>query len=163
MAFLELQWLVSPTNPPPHPLTASQGHSPLPWLWSSAHHAFPSQVAKRVQDHIAVVSGTMTPEMGENLFQLYVSLKELYQLGPVLSERWAADWLQGEEGPKPAMAPAFPRLTLALPRDGVLALDGFHHWFQPAIPSWLQKTYSVALERVQRSVQMDEVGLGGLD
>lgn len=56
------------------------------------------------------------------------------------------------------MAPGFPRLTLALPRDGVLALDGFHRWFQPAIPSWLQKTYSVALARVQRAVQMDKVG-----
>uniref|UniRef100_A0A8C9CFP7 Unc-13 homolog D n=1 Tax=Phocoena sinus TaxID=42100 RepID=A0A8C9CFP7_PHOSS len=114
-------------------------------LFSMAFLELQWLVAKRVQDHIAVVSGTMTPEMGENLFQLYVSLKELYQLG------------------LPAMAPAFPRLTLALPRDGVLALDGFHHWFQPAIPSWLQKTYSVALERVQRSVQMDElVPLGEL-
>ncbi|XP_024616608.1 protein unc-13 homolog D isoform X2 [Neophocaena asiaeorientalis asiaeorientalis] len=103
-------------------------------LFSMAFLELQWLVAKRVQDHIAVVSGTMTPEMGENLFQLYVSLKELYQLGPVLSER-----------------------------DGVLALDGFHHWFQPAIPSWLQKTYSVALERVQRSVQMDElVPLGEL-
>ncbi|XP_022445285.1 protein unc-13 homolog D isoform X4 [Delphinapterus leucas] len=103
-------------------------------LFSMAFLELQWLVAKRVQDHIAVVSGAMTPEMGESLFQLYVSLKELYQLGPVLSER-----------------------------DGVLALDGFHHWFQPAIPSWLQKTYSVALERVQRSVQMDElVPLGEL-
>ncbi|MBW01656.1 Protein unc-13 D, partial [Eschrichtius robustus] len=92
------------------------------------------RVAKRVQDHTAVVSGAVTPEMGESLFQLYISLKELYQLAPVPSER-----------------------------DGVLALEGFHQWFQPAIPSWLQKTYSVALARVQRAVQMDElVPLGEL-
>lgn len=55
--------------------------------------------------------------------------------------------------PSPGSAPAFRR-------DGVLALDGFHRWFQPAVPSWLQKTYSVALARVQRAVQMDEVGEG---
>ncbi|XP_073654355.1 protein unc-13 homolog D isoform X3 [Tursiops truncatus] len=103
-------------------------------LFSMAFLELQWLVAKRVQDHIAVVSGAVTPEMGESLFQLYISLKELYQLGPVLSER-----------------------------DGVLALEGFHHWFQPAVPSWLQKTYSVALERVQRAVQMDElVPLGEL-
>ncbi|XP_005407531.1 PREDICTED: protein unc-13 homolog D isoform X2 [Chinchilla lanigera] len=91
-------------------------------------------VAKRVQDHTSAVGSPVSPEMGESLFQLYISLKELCQLGPV-----------------------------PLDRDGVLALDGFHHWFQPAIPSWLQKTYSVALERVQRAVQMDElVPLGEL-
>ncbi|XP_055448023.1 protein unc-13 homolog D [Psammomys obesus] len=83
-------------------------------------------VAKRVQDHIVAVGNLVSPDIGENLFQLYVSLKELCQLGPVSSDSL-----------------------------GVLALDGFHRWFQPAIPSWLQKTYSVALERVQRAVQMD--------
>nr|KAF6417583.1 unc-13-like protein D [Molossus molossus] len=92
-------------------------------------------VAKRVQDHTAAtVSGSVSPEMGESLFQLYISLKEFCQLGPAPSER-----------------------------DGVLALDSFHRWFQPAVPSWLQKTYSVALARVQRAVQMDKlVPLGEL-
>ncbi|XP_039715166.1 protein unc-13 homolog D isoform X3 [Pteropus medius] len=92
-------------------------------------------VAKRVQDHTAAaLRGLVSPEMGESLFQLYIILKELCQLGPAPSER-----------------------------DGVLALDGFHRWFQPAIPSWLQKTYSVALARVQRAVQMDKlVPLGEL-
>ncbi|XP_021096693.1 protein unc-13 homolog D isoform X2 [Heterocephalus glaber] len=91
-------------------------------------------VAKRVQDHTSAVGSPVSPEMAESLFQLYVSLKELCQLGPVPADR-----------------------------DGVLALDGFHRWFQPAIPSWLQKTYSVALERVQRAVQMDKlVPLGEL-
>lgn len=151
MAFLELQWLVR--------LPASRGCAPRTCaprtcLWSSAHHAFPPQVAKRVQDHIALVGSSVTPEVGESLFQLYISLKELYQLGPLPSERWVVDWLRGEEGSQP------PRLTPALPRDGVLALEGFHRWFQPAIPSWLQKTYSEALARVQRAVQMDQVGVG---
>ncbi|XP_031210680.1 protein unc-13 homolog D isoform X5 [Mastomys coucha] len=91
-------------------------------------------VAKRVQDHIAAVGNLVSPEMGESLFQLYVGLKELCQLSP---------------GPTDS--------------HEVLALDGFHRWFQPAIPSWLQKTYSVALERVQRAVQMDSlVPLGEL-
>ncbi|GAB5581323.1 protein unc-13 homolog D isoform X1 [Prionailurus iriomotensis] len=104
-------------------------------LFSMAFLELQWLVAKRVQDHTAAVAGSpVSPEVGESLFQLYVSLKELCQLGPVPAER-----------------------------DGVLALDGFHRWFQPAVPSWLQKTYSVALARVQRAVQMDElVPLGEL-
>lgn len=89
-------------------------------------------VAKRVQDHTAAVGDLVSPDVGESLFQLYVSLREFCQLGPSDSHE-------------------------------VLALDGFHRWFQPAIPSWLQRTYSVALERVQRAVQMDSlVPLGEL-
>lgn len=88
-------------------------------------------VAKRVQDHTAAVGDLVSPDVGESLFQLYVSLREFCQLGPSDSHE-------------------------------VLALDGFHRWFQPAIPSWLQRTYSVALERVQRAVQMDSVQAGAL-
>uniref|UniRef100_A0A8C6RWX5 Protein unc-13 homolog D n=1 Tax=Nannospalax galili TaxID=1026970 RepID=A0A8C6RWX5_NANGA len=102
-------------------------------LFSMAFLELQWLVAKRVQDHTVAVGSLVSPEMGESLFQLYVSLKELCQLAPTL------------------------------PSDGPLALDGFHRWFQPAIPSWLQKTYSVALERVQRAVQMDTlVPLGEL-
>lgn len=103
-------------------------------LFSTAFLELQWLVAKRAQDHTAAVCSPVSPEVGESLFQLYVSLKELCQLGPPPSER-----------------------------DGVLALDGFHRWFQPAIPAWLQKTYNVALERVQRAVQMDQlVPLGEL-
>ncbi|XP_076399864.1 protein unc-13 homolog D isoform X3 [Peromyscus maniculatus bairdii] len=103
-------------------------------LFSVAFQELQWLVAKRVQDHTAAVGSLVSPDMGESLFQLYVTLKELCQLGPVPSDS-----------------------------SGVLALDGFHRWFQPAIPSWLQKTYSVALERVQRAVQMDPlVPLGEL-
>ncbi|XP_059125806.1 protein unc-13 homolog D [Peromyscus eremicus] len=103
-------------------------------LFSVAFQELQWLVAKRVQDHTAAVGNLVSPDMGESLFQLYVTLKELCQLGPVPSDS-----------------------------NGVLALDGFHRWFQPAIPSWLQKTYSVALERVQRAVQMDSlVPLGEL-
>ncbi|XP_078012046.1 protein unc-13 homolog D isoform X4 [Phascolarctos cinereus] len=85
-------------------------------------------VAQRVKEHMAMVGSTVSPEMGESLFQLYLSLKELYQLVPPPSER-----------------------------DGTLDLDGFHKWFLPAIPAWLLKTYSVALARLQRAVQMDQL------
>ena len=102
MAFLELQWLVR--------LPVSRGRASRTCLWSSAHHAFPPQVAKRVQDYIAMVGGSVTPELGESLFQLYLSLKELYQLGPHPSERWVVDWLPGEEGSQ------LPRLTPRSPQ-----------------------------------------------
>ncbi|XP_047403423.1 protein unc-13 homolog D isoform X1 [Sciurus carolinensis] len=103
-------------------------------LFSMAFLELQWLVAKRAQDHMLAVGSPVSPEMGESLFQLYISLKELRQLGPV-----------------------------PLDSDRVLALDSFHCWFQPAIPSWLQKTYSVALERVQRAVQMDKlVPLGEL-
>lgn len=69
------------------PPRASRPLPPL-WPWSPAHHAAPSQVAKRVQDHTAVaLRGPVSPEMGESLFQLYIILKELCQLGPAPSER----------------------------------------------------------------------------
>ncbi|KAG8509595.1 Protein unc-13D [Galemys pyrenaicus] len=97
-------------------------------LFSTAFVELQWLVAKRVQDHMAAVHSPVAPELGENLFQLYISLKELCRLG------------QG-----------------SVQRDRTLALDGFHHWFQLAIPSWLQKSYNVALERVQRAVQMDEL------
>lgn len=87
-----------------------------PWLWSPAHHAVPSQVAKRVQDHTAAaVSGPVSPEMGESLFQLYISLKEFCQLGPAPSERWAAGGLwvprgqEGRGGPAARSGPSLPQ------------------------------------------------------
>lgn len=108
MAFLELQWLVSvlrhlqalPSAP------ALEPRPPRP--------SVPWQVAKRVQDHTAVaVSSPVSPEMGESLFQLYISLKELCQLGPAPSERWAAGGLrvrrgqEGRGGPETRAGPSF--------------------------------------------------------
>lgn len=46
-------------------------------------------------------------------------------------------------------------------RDGPLALSNFHQWFKEAVPQWLQKAYTIALERAQRAVQMDQVTWGG--
>lgn len=78
-------------------------------------------MAKRVQDHTAAaVSGPVSPEMGESLFQLYISLKELCQMGPAPSERWAAGWLRacrGQEGLPPTLAQAFPRLSPGFPQE----------------------------------------------
>uniref|UniRef100_A0A8C3PGM0 Unc-13 homolog D n=1 Tax=Calidris pygmaea TaxID=425635 RepID=A0A8C3PGM0_9CHAR len=42
-------------------------------------------------------------------------------------------------------------------RDGPLALSNFHQWFKEAVPQWLQKAYTIALERAQRAVQMDQL------
>ena len=124
MAFLELQWLVR--------LPVSRGRASRACLWSSAYHAFPPQVAKRVQDHIRAVGGSVTPEVGESLFQLYVSLKELYQLGPLPSERWVVDWLPGEEGLQlPRLIPALPRDSATLTPQGLgLSLQ------EPRVCSW---------------------------
>lgn len=63
-----------------------------------ALHTFPLQVAKRVQDHTTAVGDAVSPEMGESLFQLYISLKELYQLRMSSSERWAAGQLWAAAG-----------------------------------------------------------------
>ncbi|XP_044531082.1 protein unc-13 homolog D [Gracilinanus agilis] len=103
-------------------------------LFSMAFLELQKLVAQRVEEHLAAVGSVVSPEMGESLFQLYLSLKELYQLVPPPPER-----------------------------DRSLDLDGFHKWFLPAIPAWLLKTYSVALARLQRAVQMDQlVPLGEL-
>uniref|UniRef100_A0A5F8GZT2 Unc-13 homolog D n=1 Tax=Monodelphis domestica TaxID=13616 RepID=A0A5F8GZT2_MONDO len=102
-------------------------------LFSMAFLELQKLVAQRVEEHLAAVGSVVSPEMGESLFQLYLSLKELYQLVPPPPERCLLD------------------------------LDGFHKWFLPAIPAWLLKTYSVALARLQRAVQMDQlVPLGEL-
>uniref|UniRef100_A0A663LM86 Unc-13 homolog D n=1 Tax=Athene cunicularia TaxID=194338 RepID=A0A663LM86_ATHCN len=43
------------------------------------------------------------------------------------------------------------------PQDGPLALSNFHQWFKEAVPQWLQKAYTIALERAQRAIQMDQL------
>lgn len=43
-----------------------------------------------MQDHTVAVGNLVSPDIGENLFQLYVLLKELRQLGSVPSDRWAS-------------------------------------------------------------------------
>lgn len=69
------------------------------------------------------VGSLVSPDMGESLFQLYVSLKELYQLGPVPSDRWATSGLKvgfGHAGRKrvdkasPCLPQAKPLLSPAM-------------------------------------------------
>uniref|UniRef100_G3U3P7 Unc-13 homolog D n=1 Tax=Loxodonta africana TaxID=9785 RepID=G3U3P7_LOXAF len=79
-------------------------------------------VAKRVQDYTAAVGGQVSPEMGDTLFQLYISLKEFCQLGPDLSEREGVLALDGEggrgwtwQGPEPSfLLPAVPHQLVPL-------------------------------------------------
>uniref|UniRef100_A0A8C0BIT9 Unc-13 homolog D n=1 Tax=Buteo japonicus TaxID=224669 RepID=A0A8C0BIT9_9AVES len=71
---------------------------------------------------------SMSKPTAESLFQLYMNLQELYQMKDFLPKR-----------------------------DGPLALSNFHQWFKEAVPQWLQKAYTIALERAQRAIQMDQL------
>uniref|UniRef100_A0A670ICD1 Unc-13 homolog D n=1 Tax=Podarcis muralis TaxID=64176 RepID=A0A670ICD1_PODMU len=44
-----------------------------------------------------------------------------------------------------------------LSREGQLELTNYHQWFKEAIPKWLQKAYTIALERTQRAIQVDQL------
>uniref|UniRef100_A0A8B9T663 Unc-13 homolog D n=1 Tax=Anas platyrhynchos TaxID=8839 RepID=A0A8B9T663_ANAPL len=90
------------------------------------------QVAEHVQEQLHEVDSSMSKPTAESLFQLYLNLQELYRMKDFLPER-----------------------------DGPLALSDFHQWFKEAVPQWLQKAYTIALERAQRAVQMDQVTQGG--
>uniref|UniRef100_A0A8B9PYL2 Unc-13 homolog D n=1 Tax=Apteryx owenii TaxID=8824 RepID=A0A8B9PYL2_APTOW len=50
-----------------------------------------------------------------------------------------------------------PKAGAFVHRDRPLALSDFHQWFKEAVPQWLQKAYTIALERTQRAVQMDQL------
>ncbi|XP_075702700.1 protein unc-13 homolog D isoform X2 [Rhinoderma darwinii] len=65
-------------------------------------------------------------QLSEHLYQLYLTLRDLNKLQDHLPTR-----------------------------DGSLALFDFHRRFADCLPSWLQKAYSTALERVQRAVGID--------
>ncbi|NWI97415.1 UN13D protein, partial [Pitta sordida] len=97
-------------------------------IFSIAYLELESLVAKHVQEQLHEVDSSMSKPTAESLFQLYMNLQELYGMKDFL-----------------------PR------RDGDLALSNFHQWFKEAVPLWLQKAYSTALERAQRAVQMDQL------
>ncbi|XP_030064103.1 protein unc-13 homolog D isoform X2 [Microcaecilia unicolor] len=85
-------------------------------------------VSQHVMEQMGQIDRGMSQTTSEHLYQLYMDLKELYNL------------------------------CINLPnRDVHLALEDYHQWFKDALPSWLQKAYSTALERVQRAVQMDQL------
>uniref|UniRef100_A0A8C6YKE7 Unc-13 homolog D n=1 Tax=Naja naja TaxID=35670 RepID=A0A8C6YKE7_NAJNA len=58
---------------------------------------------------------------------------------------------------RPSFLMSYKPLVLPISRDTPLALTGFHLWFKEAIPLWLQKTYTIALERTQRAIQVDQL------
>lgn len=95
--------------------------------------SFSLQVAKRVQDHTAAVGSLVSPDMGESLFQLYVTLRELCQLGPVPSDRWASGPQDGKALSElwPKASPAFHRLSLSSPQQWSPGPG----WFPPLVPA----------------------------
>ncbi|NXX98695.1 UN13D protein, partial [Centropus bengalensis] len=97
-------------------------------LFSIAYLELESLVAEHVQEQLQEVDSSMSKPTAESLFQLYMNLQELYRMKDFVPER-----------------------------DGPLALSKFHQWFKEAVPQWLQKAYTIALERAQRAVQMDQL------
>ncbi|NWW52409.1 UN13D protein, partial [Pedionomus torquatus] len=97
-------------------------------LFSIAYLELEHLVAERVQEELHEVDSSMSKPTAESLFQLYMNLQELYQMKDFVPKR-----------------------------DGPLALSNFHQWFKEAVPQWLQKTYTIALERAQRAIQMDQL------
>ncbi|XP_051490877.1 protein unc-13 homolog D [Apus apus] len=97
-------------------------------LFSIAYLELESLVAEHVQEQLHEVDSSMSKPTAESLFQLYMNLQELYRMKDFVPER-----------------------------DGPLALSNFHQWFKEAVPQWLQKAYTIALERAQRAVQMDQL------
>ncbi|XP_074870572.1 protein unc-13 homolog D [Carettochelys insculpta] len=103
-------------------------------LFSIAYMELQEVVSRHVQEELREIDSGMSQLTAENLFQLYLSLQEVYRMKSLLCKR-----------------------------DGPLALTDFHLWFKEAIPKWLQKTYTIALERTQRAIQVDQlVPLGEL-
>uniref|UniRef100_G1KGM2 Unc-13 homolog D n=1 Tax=Anolis carolinensis TaxID=28377 RepID=G1KGM2_ANOCA len=74
---------------------------------------------------ISEIDSGVSQLTAESLFQLYLSLQELYRL---------KDFVKSP-----------------------LELANFHQWFKELIPKWLQKAYTIALERTQRAVQVDQL------
>ncbi|KAK4811855.1 hypothetical protein QYF61_012273 [Mycteria americana] len=97
-------------------------------LFSIAYLELESLVAAHVQEQLHEVDSSMSKPTAESLFQLYMNLQELYRMKDFLPKRL-----------------------------GSLALSNFHQWFKEAVPQWLQKAYTIALERAQRAVQMDQL------
>ncbi|XP_062976387.1 protein unc-13 homolog D [Elgaria multicarinata webbii] len=97
-------------------------------LFSIAYLEMQEQVSCYVKEQLSKIDSGMSQLTAESLFQLYLSLQELYLM---------KDFVCNREGPD--------------------ALTNFHQWFKEAIPKWLQKTYTIALERTQRAVQVDQL------
>ncbi|KAG9342915.1 hypothetical protein JZ751_015131, partial [Albula glossodonta] len=97
------------------------------------------QLEKLVADDVSVtmekVCGTLEQEgsrlthnMGETLFELYISLKTLKHF----------------------------REYLPLKDAKMLALMGFHNWFKTSIHKWLQIVHQKSCDRIRRAVEEDQ-------
>ncbi|KAG8147843.1 hypothetical protein E2320_022738, partial [Naja naja] len=97
-------------------------------LFSIAYLKMQELVSCYVKEQLSKIDSGMSQLTAESLFQLYLSMKDFYNMKDFVCSR-----------------------------DTPLALTGFHLWFKEAIPLWLQKTYTIALERTQRAIQVDQV------
>nr|XP_060620638.1 protein unc-13 homolog D isoform X1 [Anolis sagrei ordinatus] len=97
-------------------------------LFSIAYLEMQELVSSHVQKQLSEIDSGVSQLTAESLFQLYLSLQELYRLKDFVSDR-----------------------------ESPLELANFHQWFKELIPKWLQKAYTIALERTQRAVQVDQL------
>uniref|UniRef100_A0A670Y332 Unc-13 homolog D n=1 Tax=Pseudonaja textilis TaxID=8673 RepID=A0A670Y332_PSETE len=88
-------------------------------------------------------------QVSEGSFSLFLSFSQLVQPVHLI--------LVGRLIPPGIYNSFYKPLVLPISRDTPLALTGFHLWFIEAIPLWLQKTYTIALERTQRAIQVDQL------
>ncbi|XP_042197096.1 BAI1-associated protein 3 [Callorhinchus milii] len=88
-----------------------------------------NQLMEEVTEAMEEGKARMTQQMGEILFELYLSLKELQQLKDFLPLRDSKS----------------------------LALVGFHDWFQSSINKWLQIVHKKSCERIRKAVEMDQL------
>ncbi|XP_048343654.1 protein unc-13 homolog D isoform X2 [Sphaerodactylus townsendi] len=97
-------------------------------LFSIAYLELQELVSRYVKEQLSEMDSGMSHLTAENLFQLYLNLQELHRM---------KEFLCNSETP--------------------LELMNFHQWFKEAIPKWLQKTYTIGLERTQRAVKVDQL------
>ncbi|XP_073464241.1 protein unc-13 homolog D isoform X1 [Aquarana catesbeiana] len=83
-------------------------------------------VSQNVLSQLPPANHSSRQQLSDSLYQLYLILRELHNLHKFLPNR-----------------------------NGTLPLSESHRWFADALPCWLKKAYSTALERVQRAVQID--------
>ncbi|XP_040294742.1 protein unc-13 homolog D isoform X1 [Bufo bufo] len=95
-------------------------------LFSLTFQELEDLISEQLVCQLPPPSHSSRQQLSELLYQLYLTLRDLHQLQDHLPTR-----------------------------NGSLPLDNFHQKFADCLPSWLQKAYSTALERVQRAVRID--------
>ncbi|XP_043933161.1 protein unc-13 homolog D [Protopterus annectens] len=97
-------------------------------LFSVCYVTFDGLIAKEVKKGIADISALMSPATAEFMFQLYVLVKDIHK-----------------------------RRCFLQSRESVLELTDFHCWFREALPKWLEKAYTTAMERVKKAIKVDQL------